>query len=58
MYIIGKEDSRIPTTIAMKQAAIPNRCYITLLGGVGHMGYIEAKEETLNAVKCFAEQCR
>ncbi len=57
MYIIGKEDSRIPTTIAMKQAAIPNRCYVTLLGGVGHMGYIEAKEETLNAVKCFAEQC-
>ncbi len=57
MYIIGKEDSRIPTTIAMKQAAIPNRCYVTLLGGVGHMSYIEAKDETLEAVKCFAGQC-
>ncbi len=55
MYIIGKEDSRIPTEVALEQVALPYRCSVTLLGGVGHMGYIEAKEETLFAVRCFAE---
>jgi pimeloyl-ACP methyl ester carboxylesterase len=55
MYIIGKEDSRIPTDVALKQAALPNRCNVLLLGGVGHMGYIEAEDETLKALKCFAE---
>ena len=55
MYIIGKEDSRIKTDIALGQAALPYRCSVALLGGVGHMGYIEAGEETLKAIKCFAE---
>jgi len=56
IYIIGKEDSRIPTDVALKQAALPNRCSVLLLGDVGHMGYIEAKDETLKALKCFANQ--
>ncbi len=57
MYIIGKDDSRIPINTALEQAALPYRCTAILLGGVGHMGYIEAKEETINAVDCFAREC-
>ncbi|MEZ5197433.1 MAG: hypothetical protein R2764_13870 [Bacteroidales bacterium] len=54
LYIIGKEDSRIPLKTALYQSSLPNRCTVQILGGVGHMGYIEAKKETLHYLKQFA----
>ncbi len=58
MYILGKEDSRIPIDPALKQCALPNRCTVHILGGVGHMGYIEAKEETLHYIKQFCSNTK
>lgn len=55
MYIIGKQDSRIPTKVALEQVALPYRCSVILLGDVGHMGYIEDRDETLKAITCFAD---
>jgi len=53
LYIIGKEDSRIPVDTALSQCALANRCTVHILGGIGHMGYIEAKDETLSFIKQF-----
>ena len=54
LFIHGKEDSRIPVSTIMQQSCLPYRCSVHLLGGVGHMGYIEAREETLEYIKQFS----
>ncbi|OQX78893.1 MAG: hypothetical protein B6D61_04555 [Bacteroidetes bacterium 4484_249] len=56
LFIVGKQDKRIPTETVLQQAALPSHSEILILGNVGHMGYIEAKEETLKAVVCFVEK--
>jgi len=56
MYILGKEDSRIPADAALAQCGLANRCTVHILGGVGHMGYIEAQNETMNYITNFARQ--
>lgn len=57
LYILGKEDSRIPVDEVIKQTMLPKRCEIQILKDVGHMGYIEAEFYTLNTIKYFAEKC-
>ena len=57
LFIVGKKDKRIPGDKVLHQAALPYHSEILILGNVGHMGYIEAKEETLKAVECFVEKC-
>lgn len=57
LFILGKEDSRIPVDDALKQTMLPNRCEIQILADVGHMGYIEAEFYTLNTIMCFAKKC-
>lgn len=55
LYIIGKEDSRIPIETALHQCSLPHRCTVHILGEVGHMGYIEAKDETLQHLQQFCK---
>ncbi|MFA5973548.1 MAG: alpha/beta hydrolase [Lentimicrobiaceae bacterium] len=57
LFIIGKQDSRIPYSQVMAQAVIPSHSEILLLEDVGHMGYIEAPGKTLQALKHFAIRC-
>lgn len=57
LFIIGKQDSRMPYTQLMAQAVIPSHSEILLLEDVGHMGYIEAPGKTLQALKYFAVRC-
>ena len=57
MFIAGKEDTRIPLEGVAGQIALPSESYSLVLGNVGHMGYIEAKEETLSFVSYFAQSC-
>jgi pimeloyl-ACP methyl ester carboxylesterase len=56
MIILGKEDKRIPLEHGLKQASMPDHCEVLILGNTGHMGYIEAREQTLFAIRDFA--CR
>jgi pimeloyl-ACP methyl ester carboxylesterase len=58
LFIIGKQDSRMPAQMVLEQAMLPQHSEILLLEGVGHMGFIEAPAITLKALKCFAKRCR
>ena len=57
LFIVGKQDSRMPYNQIIEQAVIPSHSEILLLDDVGHMGYIEAPVITLNALKHFAIRC-
>lgn len=57
LFIIGKQDSRMPYTQLMAQAVIPSHSEILLLEDVGHMGYIEAPGKTVQALKHFTIRC-
>lgn len=56
-FIIGKEDPVINAEKMVVQAEIPRDTGMLLLENVGHMGFLETKEETLNAVEAFARKC-
>jgi len=57
LFIIGKQDSRMPYHQLMAQAVIPSHSEILLLEDVGHMGFIEAPGKTLQALRHFAIRC-
>jgi pimeloyl-ACP methyl ester carboxylesterase len=56
LFIIGKNDSRIPMHTIMPQAVLPGHAELLILDHVGHMGFIEAPTATYAAVKGFAER--
>ncbi|MCX6232239.1 MAG: alpha/beta hydrolase [Bacteroidetes bacterium] len=56
LFILGKMDKRISLQNAMEQAQLPVHAEVLLLE-IGHMGYIEARNETLHTIKAFAEKC-
>jgi pimeloyl-ACP methyl ester carboxylesterase len=56
LFIAGKEDSRIPVQTIMAQAILPEHSEVLILSKVGHMGFIEAKTETLQMIKGFLKQ--
>ncbi|MCK9613546.1 MAG: alpha/beta hydrolase [Bacteroidales bacterium] len=56
LFIAGKKDTRVPFEKVLEQIAMPENCTALLLGGVAHMGYFEAKEETFDAIKTFVER--
>jgi pimeloyl-ACP methyl ester carboxylesterase len=56
MFIIGKNDSRIPMEIIMPQTTLPEHSEVLLLDHVGHMGFLEAPAVTFRAVKGFADR--
>ena len=53
LFIAGKKDSRIPLEKINQQIKLPKVCETLILDNVGHMGFIEAKEITYNAIKGF-----
>jgi pimeloyl-ACP methyl ester carboxylesterase len=54
MFIIGKNDGRIPMEVIVPQTLLPEHSEMLLLEHVGHMGFIEASGKTFAAVKGFA----
>jgi pimeloyl-ACP methyl ester carboxylesterase len=56
MFIIGKNDRRIPLEAIIPQTLLPKHSEVILLDNVGHMGFIEAPGITFAAVKGFAER--
>ncbi len=57
LFIVGKQDVRIPVDGILPQVALPRHSYSLILDDVGHMGWAEAPEVTLRVVKMFAEAC-
>jgi pimeloyl-ACP methyl ester carboxylesterase len=57
LFIVGKQDSRMPFKQILEQAELPVHSEILLLEGVSHMGYIEAPVKTGNALMHFALRC-
>jgi pimeloyl-ACP methyl ester carboxylesterase len=55
LFIAGKQDIRVPFDIILQQIAMPKDTVALLLHDIAHMGYLEAKDKTIFAVKCFAE---
>jgi pimeloyl-ACP methyl ester carboxylesterase len=56
LFIIGKNDKRIPMEIIIPQTLLPGHSEVLLLDHVGHMGFIEASEKIYKMVKGFAER--
>ena len=56
LFIIGKNDRRIPMETVLPQVILPGHCEAVLLDHVGHMGFIEASGKTFEVVKGFAER--
>jgi pimeloyl-ACP methyl ester carboxylesterase len=55
-FIIGKNDSRIPMELVLPQTVLPAHAEVLILDQVGHMGFIEAREETFKALYHFAKK--
>ncbi|OQX78877.1 MAG: hypothetical protein B6D64_05690 [Bacteroidetes bacterium 4484_276] len=56
LFIAGKDDSRIPIQNIMAQAILPSHSEMLILGGVGHIGFVEAKKETLGMIEGFVKR--
>jgi pimeloyl-ACP methyl ester carboxylesterase len=56
LFIIGKNDRRIPMEVIIPQTLLPEHSEMLLLDHVGHMGFIEASGKTFEALKGFAER--
>lgn len=57
LFILGKTDSRMPFARLMAQLALPAQAELLLLSGVGHLGYLEARQTTSSAILHFATRC-
>ena len=53
LFIVGKQDSRIPIEKILPQIALPKHAESLILEGVGHMGFIEARKQTLRTLAHF-----
>lgn len=56
LFIVGKEDPVIPFEKIMEQAKLPRNASVLVLENAGHMGFLEAKEETLKRIALFSEK--
>jgi pimeloyl-ACP methyl ester carboxylesterase len=56
LFILGLKDSLAPLDRLWKMVSLPQRSECLILRNVGHMGFIEAPEETLRMIKSFAKK--
>ncbi len=56
LFIVGKEDARIPVQKVMAQAILPPHAEVLILAGVGHVGFVEARQKTLEMIRSFAQR--
>ncbi len=57
LFILGKQDVRIPLESALAQAALPKNSLVLILGNSGHMGWLEEKEKTIVTIDGFMQMC-
>jgi pimeloyl-ACP methyl ester carboxylesterase len=56
MFIIGKDDTKIPLEKLMQQISLPKLCEAIIIDKVGHMGFIEEEQLILNALISFLQR--
>ncbi len=56
LFILGLKDRLAPLDRLWKMVSLPQRSECLILRNVGHMGFIEAPEETLSMVKGFTRK--
>ncbi len=56
LFIIGRQDPRIPVENVLAETFLPDVCEIHMFEHVGHMGFIEAEEETYKAIFYFLKK--
>ena len=56
LFIAGKKDTRIPIDKLLVQTVLPSHSEVLILGKAGHMGFIEAKNETMKTLDCFIKK--
>jgi len=56
LFIAGENDNVNPLEKSLEQSKLSEKIKLLLLKNCGHMGFIEAKEETLSAIKTFVEK--
>jgi hypothetical protein len=56
-FIIGKKDNSIPFEANFPMTSFPKTSFTLLLDHVAHMGFIEARSETLFAIRNFLKFC-
>jgi pimeloyl-ACP methyl ester carboxylesterase len=57
LFIYGKKDKILNLETMLPQTETPADKEVLILENAGHMGFYEAKEETLNAIIKFANRC-
>ena len=57
LAILGKEDFRIPLNSMLPTFILAEKSCINVLDHVGHMGFIEAKEDSIRIISGFADFC-
>jgi pimeloyl-ACP methyl ester carboxylesterase len=57
LFIIGKKDVSVPFEVNFPMTSFPKTSFIVLLDNVAHMGFIEARSETLFALRNFLNFC-
>ncbi|MDQ3190338.1 MAG: alpha/beta hydrolase [Bacteroidota bacterium] len=55
LFIAGKKDPVIPYEVIVEQSKLPRNAKAEVLENVAHMGFIEAREETLEIITRFAK---
>jgi len=53
LFIAGKQDSRIPIEKILPQMVLPKHSEALILDNVGHMGFVEARVQTLRTLAHF-----
>lgn len=54
LFVVGKKDKRYPFNKIIAEAMLPKKSEISIYDDVAHMGFIEAENETLKTIECFA----
>ena len=57
LAILGKQDYRMPYEKMLPYFSLPDKSTICVINHVGHLGFIEARDETLFTLKCFVMKC-
>ena len=56
LIVAGKLDGRVSFGTMLEMAAIPKDATALLLHDVAHMGFLEARDKTLHALRCHIER--
>ena len=56
-FIWGKHDNALDFETVFPQAKLPSEAHILILDAAGHLGFVEAKQETYRSLENFAEFC-